>query len=138
MLLGEAFGLKRTWSLQAERIVKRSENLAALKQTKGRLPPAQQKELASWRKKWDSFSRIQARRPAMRQLPKRPPLASETVRKLDAKTAAICQVESDEEAGRARAPVVRPGETDEVVSSRRGFVEGLGWRRRAVHVLQCQ
>jgi hypothetical protein len=51
VLLGEAFGLKRTWSIQAERLVKRWEQLAALKQAKGRLAPGEQKELTTLEKK---------------------------------------------------------------------------------------
>jgi energy-coupling factor transporter ATP-binding protein EcfA2 len=51
VLLGEAFGLKRTWSLQAEKLVKQWEKLAALKHANGRLPSREQKELARLEKK---------------------------------------------------------------------------------------
>jgi hypothetical protein len=51
VLLGEAFGLKRTWSLQAEKLVKQWEKLAALKHVTGKLPSREQKELARLEKK---------------------------------------------------------------------------------------
>jgi hypothetical protein len=43
VLLGEAFGLKRTWSLQADRLVQQWEQLAARREALGNLPARDQR-----------------------------------------------------------------------------------------------
>ena len=43
VLLGEAFGLKRTWSVKTDRLVYDWELLSAKREAKGGLPPAEQK-----------------------------------------------------------------------------------------------
>jgi hypothetical protein len=42
VLLGEAFGLTRTWSVQADRLVRRWEELAAKQEAQGQLPAEEQ------------------------------------------------------------------------------------------------
>jgi len=42
VLLGEAFGLKRTWSVRADKLVRRWEDLTARQEATGSLPPQEQ------------------------------------------------------------------------------------------------
>jgi predicted ATP-binding protein involved in virulence len=44
VLLGEAFGLKRTWSVQADKLVKRWEELTARREATGTLPARDQQD----------------------------------------------------------------------------------------------
>jgi hypothetical protein len=44
VLLGEAFGLKRTWSVQADRLVRRWEELTAKREARGTLLPQEQQD----------------------------------------------------------------------------------------------
>ncbi len=44
VLLGEAFGLKRTWSVQADRLVRKWEELTAQREARGTLPSQEQQD----------------------------------------------------------------------------------------------
>lgn len=45
ILLGEAFGLKRTWSVKTDNLVRRWEALSAQRESQGKLPLAEQQDL---------------------------------------------------------------------------------------------
>jgi len=45
ILLGEAFGLKRTWSVKTDKLVRRWEALSAQREAQGQLPLAEQQDL---------------------------------------------------------------------------------------------
>jgi hypothetical protein len=55
VLLGEAFGLKRTWSLQADSLVSRWEELAARRESQGYLPP---EEMADYKRLTQQVSMV--------------------------------------------------------------------------------
>ena len=47
VLLGEAFGLERTWSVHADKLVKKWEKMTALREAQGALPEEEQKQYES-------------------------------------------------------------------------------------------